>query len=147
MESHLKPLTATRSLFIEAPSESIWTIHADIARWSRWQSGISSTEVVEPLGIGSRFGWKSGGLTISSTIRVWEPDRKMSWTGTALGTRANHSWLLEPQMGGTLVTAEESMEGWLVNVLRCLTPSFLDRSLDLWLRNLRFAAETRERLN
>ena len=33
------------------------------------------------------------------------------------------------------------MAGWLVSLLKLLTPTFLDRSLDVWLRDLKTKAE------
>jgi hypothetical protein len=48
---------------------------------------------------------------------------------------------LQPQNGGTLVTTEESMSGWLVSILKLLAPGFLDKSLDGWLHDLKNKAE------
>lgn len=134
-------LTARRSVTIDAPPEVVWRIHTDIDIWSQWHKGVSRARTLSTLGAGTAFEWKSGGLTIRSTIRTWEPNRSISWMGSALGTRAMHSWTLEPQHGRTLVTTEESMEGWLVSLLARISPSFLEQSLDEWLRDLKSAAE------
>jgi hypothetical protein len=42
---------------------------------------------------------------------------------------------------GTLVTTEESMEGWLIVLLKPLLPRFLEKSLDVWLGSLKAKAE------
>jgi hypothetical protein len=49
--------------------------------------------------------------------------------------------MLQAQNGGTLVTIEESMAGRLVSLLKLLTPTFLDRSLDVWLHDLKNKAK------
>lgn len=137
----MSTVTAHRHLTIEAPLEVVWKIHTDIDAWSQWQSAISSAHARGPLAVGSQFDWKSGGLTIASTVQTLEPNQRISWTGKALGTRANHTWMLQAKNGGTLVTTEESMTGWLVSVLNLFTPTFLDKSLDVWLRELKNKAE------
>ena len=48
---------------------------------------------------------------------------------------------LKPHQDGTLVTTEESMDGWLVNVMKVMMPRFLDKSLDGWLQSLKRQAE------
>ena len=40
-----------------------------------------------------------------------------------------------------MVTTEESMDGWLVKVLKVVMPRFLDASLDVWLQSLKQQAE------
>ena len=39
------------------------------------------------------------------------------------------------------MTTEESMEGWLISILKPLMPGFLDKSLDVWLKTLKNKAE------
>jgi uncharacterized protein YndB with AHSA1/START domain len=141
----MAPLTAQKRVVIEASPEVVWKVHTDINAWSQWQRSISSAHVVAPLAVGSRFSWKSGGFTITSTVHTLEPNQRISWTGKSLGSRANHTWLLQAQNGGTLVTTEESMAGWLVSLLRLLAPTFLDRSLDVWLHDLKNKAEATNR--
>lgn len=133
---------AKKRLVIEASPEIVWKIHTDVNAWSQWQRSISSARTVAPLAVGSSFRWRSGGLIITATVHTLEPNRRMSWTGKSLGTQASHTWVLEAQNGGTLVTTEESMAGWLVSLLKLLAPTFLDRSLDVWLHDLKNKAES-----
>jgi hypothetical protein len=93
------------------------------------------------LRVGSTFQWKAGGLTITATVQVVEPGRRIGWTGRALGTQAKHIWTLKPHQDGTLVTTEESMDGWFVKVMKVMMPRFLDESLDGWLQSLKQHAE------
>jgi hypothetical protein len=40
-----------------------------------------------------------------------------------------------------MLTTEESMEGWLVSILKIIMPKFLEGSLDTWVQNLKGKAE------
>jgi hypothetical protein len=131
------PVVTRRELFILAQPHTVWKIHTDIDAWSRWQPGIALSKLEGSLRVGSVFRWKTGGLTITSTIQVVEPDERIGWTGQALGTQAKHIWNFRPYQDGTLVTTEESMDGWFVRILKIVMPTFLDQSLDLWLQSLK----------
>lgn len=137
----MSQVTAQKHLVIEASPEVVWKVHTDINAWSQWQSSISSAHAVAPLAVGSTFEWKSGGLTIASTVETLEPNRRISWTGKALGTQAKHTWMLQPRNGGTLVSTEEWMAGWLVSLLKLFAPTFLEKSLDVWLHDLKNKAK------
>lgn len=71
-----------------------------------------------------------------------EQDHLIGWTGKSQGAQAKHIWKFMPQDNGTLVTTEESMEGWSVRLLKLVMPKFLDNSLNTWLRNLKIQAES-----
>ena len=135
------PLVSRKELFIQAHPDVVWKIHTAINAWSQWQPGIASARLDAPLRVGSTFQWKAGGLTITATVQVVEPGQRMGWTGRALGTQAKHIWTLKPHQDGTLVTTEESMDGWLVKVLKVMMPRFLDESLDGWLQSRKRHAE------
>jgi uncharacterized protein YndB with AHSA1/START domain len=134
-------LIAHKEIFIQAPPEAVWKIHTDINSWGQWHPGITMTNLTGPLAAGSVFQWQTGGLTLTSTIQVVEPNQRIGWTGKAIGTQASHLWKMEAHQGGTLLTTEESMDGWLVVLLKLLMPKFLDKSLDTWMQNLKHKAE------
>ena len=134
-------LIARNQTFIEAPPQIVWNIQTDINNWSAWQPGITESKLETPLTVGSVFRWKSGGLSLTSTVQVIEPGQKIGWTGRALGAHARHIWRLMPQNNGTLGTTEESMEGWSIRLLKLISSKFLDNSLDTWLQNLKTKAE------
>jgi uncharacterized protein YndB with AHSA1/START domain len=139
------PLLAHKDIFIEAPPQIVWKIHIDIDNWSRWQTAITASKLESPLAVGSAFRWRSGGLNVTSTVQVLEPNRLIGWTGKSLGAQAKHIWKFIPQDNGTMVTTEESMEGWSVGLLKLVMPKFLVNSLDTWLRNLKTQAESNYR--
>ncbi len=139
------PLAARKELFIQAAPEVIWKVHTNVNAWSQWHPGITMAQLEGPLTVGARFRWKSGGLTITSTVHILEPNHRIAWTGKALGTTAKHMWMLQPYQDGTVLVTEESMSGWLIRLLKVLMPTFLEKSLQTWVQSLKSQAERSQR--
>lgn len=134
------PVKAHVQVQISAPPARVWGLLVDAAAWPNWYPDIESVEAPASLSMGAHFTWKSGSTSIHSVVHLFEPQRRLSWTGTAFPARAVHVWELEPTPGGgTLVTVDESMEGPLLN---WLYPSakLADADAD-WLAALKRAAE------
>lgn len=136
------PLVARKEIFIQAQPQIVWKIHTDINSWSQWQPSITLSKLEGSLIVGAVFQWKSGGITINSTVQVVEPNERIGWTGKAIGTQVKHIWTLKPHKDGTLLTTEESMDGLLIKVLKVVMPKFLEESLDIWLQSLKKQAES-----
>ncbi|XGW00162.1 MAG: SRPBCC family protein [Leptolyngbya sp. BL-A-14] len=135
------PAIARHEMLIHASSQKVWQLLTDINHWSTWYPTISESKLEGLLQSGSTFRWKSGGTTIQSTLQDVEPHHRLTWTGRALGTRAIHVWILEPQTDGVLVKTEESFDGWLVGLLKGMMQKTLDTSLQAWLERLKQTAE------
>jgi uncharacterized protein YndB with AHSA1/START domain len=140
------PLVARNEIIIQTPPEEVWKILTDIDNWNKWQPGVVRAKLNGPLATHSVFHWKSGGLKITSTLQVVEPNRQIGWTGKALGTKARHLWVLKPYKNGTQVMTEESMDGWLAGIIKLVRPGFLEDSLKKTLKNLREKSETETRV-
>ena len=139
--NHQAPLVAHKEILIQATPEAVWSIQADINAWKEWQPDISKSQINGALSTGSNFVWTSGGFTIISMLQEVIPQARIAWTGKAMWSQARHIWTFRPQSGGTLVTTEESMEGWLISIMKILMPNFLDKSLDVWLTALKNKSE------
>lgn len=135
------PVVGHSEIQIDAPLEAVWRVQADIDGWSTWHPDVSRSELKGPLAPGTVFRWASGGTPIRSVLREVEPERRLSWTGRALGTRAVHVWTFEAHEGGTCVRTEESMEGWPVRLFRGSMQRMLDQGLRTWLEHLKQAVE------
>ncbi|MEH1896813.1 MAG: SRPBCC family protein [Nostoc sp.] len=135
------PAIARHTIMINASSEKIWQVLADINHWNVWYPNISESKLEGLLKPGSVFFWKSGGISITSTLQEVEPHHRISWTGKTRGTQAIHVWILEPHEKGVLVRTEESFEGWLVRMLRGMMQKTLDTSLESWLQHLKHQVE------
>lgn len=137
------PATAQSELRIQAPLERVWRIQTDIDHWSEWNSNVQRAKLEGPLAPGSVFRWKSGGMSIVSTLEEVEPMRKLGWTGRALGVQAIHIWDFKREGDETVVTTRESFEGWWVSLLPGMTRKLLDGALREWLGSLKRRAETK----
>jgi uncharacterized protein YndB with AHSA1/START domain len=135
------PLIARKEIFIQASPNKVWEIQTNINAWKDWQPGISRSQLNGVLTVGALFQWTSGGFAVTSTLQEVEPKRRIAWTGNAFGSKAKHVWVFKPQGDGTRVTTEESMEGWLIVLLKPLMPKFLEQSLDVWVSSLKTKAE------
>jgi uncharacterized protein YndB with AHSA1/START domain len=135
------PLVARKEIFIQASLDKVWGIQTNINSWKDWQPDIRRAQLDGALTPGSVFRWTTGGFAVTSTLQEVEPKRRVAWTGQAFGSSAKHIWAFRPQGDGTLVTTEESMEGWLILLLKPLMPRFLEKSLDVWLGSLKTKAE------
>jgi uncharacterized protein YndB with AHSA1/START domain len=137
---HDAPVTAHLHIEIAAPPSRVWTLLIDAPSWPTWATQIESVSSSGPLTNGQFFTWKSGGSTIHSQVQLFEPERRLSWTGTALTAKAVHVWELTPgRDGGTTVTVNESMDGPL---MKTIYPSAKLAEADKgWLSALKKAAE------
>ena len=136
------PATTDQTVDIAAEPERVWQVLSDIDQWPRWQSDIPAAHLTGPLQAGSSFDWQTGGLTIHSTLHTVQPQAGLGWSGKSFGAFAVHNWTLTPQADGTRVRVQESMEGWLVQLLQFYFRRNLPTSIAVWLNNLKKAAET-----
>lgn len=134
-------IESIKALYINAPVKKVWAVHTDINKWATWQADITEASLGGRLASGAVFRWKSGGMSIESTIEKLVEGEEISWSGRALGTRALHKWYFKKKGDGTIVSTEEAMGGWLVLILRIVMPKFLDKSIDRWLEQLKKKAE------
>jgi uncharacterized protein YndB with AHSA1/START domain len=135
------PMVARKEIFVNASPEAVWKIQSNINGWRDWQTDITKSQLDGELKPNAIFKWTSGGFAVTSTIQEVVPQQRLAWSGKALGSFAKHIWMFKPQDGGTLVTTEESMEGWLISILKPFAPGFLDKSLEVWIQNLKKRAE------
>lgn len=137
------PATATGELDIAASPEVVWDAISDIEAWPSWNPDVKTARLEGPFAVGSVFRWKAGGASLTSTLRVVEPPRELSWSGRAMGIRAIHVFRFEPSDLGTLARSEESWAGLVPSLLRGYSRRTLDRGIRRVLRLLKDEAERR----
>jgi hypothetical protein len=135
------PAVANHELIINAQVQNIWDLVTGIERWPSWNSAVKSANLNGTFKVGTTFNWKSGGISIVSTLQVIEPKIKLVWSGKAIGTRAIHVWTFQNTPNGVLVRTSESFEGWLVVLMRKAMQKTLDEALVAWLYELKSQAE------
>ncbi|WP_223653025.1 SRPBCC family protein [Hymenobacter psoromatis] len=143
--SQLNPAAPVRSrhtVRMEAPAARAWQVLSQVNQWPAWQPEIAYAHLPGPVQNGAQFDWSASGyLPIHSTLHTVEPSVSFGWSGAAFGSFAVHNWQFVSHEGYTEVTAEETMEGWLVRLLRPIMQPALDRANARWLARLKQAAE------
>ena len=137
------PVRSRREVQVDAPPTVVWDVLADVDAWPRWNDTVKTATLGGPVARGTKFRWKAGPTTITSTLEEVERPERLGWTGRALGLSAVHMWRLQPRDGGTHVTTEESMQGGLARLLRPLIQKNVDESLLAWVGKLKAEAESR----
>lgn len=135
------PVKCSKSITINADIEKVWSILTGISNWPEWQTDISRSDLPGDLKPGSTFEWKSGGAKITSTIHTAEPFNSFGWTGKGFGLFAVHNWMLLENNGTTIVTTEESMEGFMAKLLRKPLNSSVEKGMHNWLNLLKHECE------
>jgi hypothetical protein len=140
------PASASGEIEVAASPEIIWDIMTDIDNWPNWNKDVSWAALSGQFEAGSKFRWKSGPGTISSTIRQVERPRVLAWTGKTLGIYAIHLWKLEPQNGSTVIRTEESWEGLVTRIFSGKMQKTLEKAINSGLQYLKAEAERRAKL-
>jgi uncharacterized membrane protein len=135
------PVITKKSIVINAPVEKVWEVFSDVNNWNNWQKEIEMPEINGAFKKGTSFHWKSNGLTITSILQAVETNKMVGWSGPAFGAFAIHTWFFTEADGHTTIRVEESMEGWLVKLLKGTFQSSLDTSIENWLNYLKIESE------
>ena len=138
------PVVGSSEIEIATAPEIAWDVLTAIGRWPSWNPAVTSVSFEGDIAPGSAFRWKAGPGTITSTIQVVEPLRRIAWTGTSFGVKAIHVHTFEPRDGGTLVTSEESYDGVVARLFHGRLQKVLDGALESGLQHLKAEAERRE---
>ncbi|WP_284740715.1 SRPBCC family protein [Amycolatopsis sp. RTGN1] len=146
--------------FVKAPVDTVWKVQTGIEGWPAWQAAVTSAKRLDPgpLHPGSRFRWTTPApatpsspattLVITSTVGQVQPERCIRWSGPAIGEglridRGVHVWTFTPVRGGVVVRTEESWTGAQIEADPATAIKYLAPGLDLWLADLKTAAEAR----
>ncbi|MFD2466517.1 SRPBCC family protein [Amycolatopsis silviterrae] len=146
--------------FIKAPLSTVWRLHTDVESWPRWQKPVTSMKRLDPgrLHPGSQFRWTTPApatpstpattLVITSTVHQAKPGQCIRWSGPAIGQglridKGTHVWNFVPVRGGVIVRTEESWTGQQLEADAATAIKYLAPGLDLWLADLKAAAESR----
>ena len=126
---------------VAAAPEIVWRVLTDVDRWPSWNPDVKSASLEGPLSAGTRFRWKAGPGTITSTLQSVEAPHRIGWTGKTFGINAIHVHRLEQHGGTTIVRSEESWDGLPVRLLRGLMRKALAKAVNSGLRHLKVEAE------
>jgi len=137
------PVKCSKTITINARSKRVWEVLTNINNWANWQTDISISKLQGELKQGTTFVWKTGGVKINSTLHTVNPYKQFGWTGKTFGMFAIHNWALTENDGKTIVTVEESMEGFFAILLKKPFNKNLEKGMQRWLALLKTACESK----
>lgn len=132
----------SQEIIINSNPDLVWEILTGVEDWPSWNEKVTKTSIKEELQVGSVFSWKSGGVNIHSKLHSYKDQQIMGWTGHTIGAKAVHNWHLIPTENGTKVIVEESMDGWLVELLKKSMNKKLEADMIFWLSRLKSECES-----
>lgn len=135
------PVVQKKDIIINATPEKVWQILTNIDNWGQWNQRIKQPKRQGPLEVGNTFTWKTNGSKIKSKIHSCSPNKVFGWQGKAFGVSAIHNWYLEPSGKGTKVSVEESMQGWIINLMKKKMNEKLEEDMLFWLAQLKQESE------
>ncbi|MGL5864010.1 MAG: SRPBCC domain-containing protein [Phycicoccus sp.] len=114
-----------------------WSTYYGNARRVRHRSG-TWPEVT----LGTRFSWVTFGAPVTTEVTDLERPSRLGWTGTGLGARGHHLWVLErTDDGGTVIRTEETQRGTAVRLLGPVLVPTMRRQHQRWVDGLSRVAE------
>ena len=136
------PVVQKKEIIIHATPDKVWQVLTDIESWNNWNERIKRPKIQGELKVGNAFTWETNGSRIKSVIHTFIPHKILGWQGKALGATAIHNWYLEPTEKGTKVSVEESMGGWIINLMKKKMNEKLAEDMSFWLKQLKQACES-----
>jgi hypothetical protein len=135
------PAFSQAQIQIATTPDRVWDLLTNVNRWPQWNALVQTAVLGGPLHPGSVFKWKSKGLTVISTLEDVTPNKRLTWTGKAFGTRAIHTWEIARTKQGVVLRTEESFDGWLPRLMPKTMQRTLDETLPAWLKAIKSEAE------
>ena len=121
-----------------------WLVRAPL--WPNWYENASDVRIAGPeedLTDGSRFRWKTMGITVSCKVTEYIFEERIAWSGRAFGIEVHHAWVLTPSNLGCKVLTEETQRGWPAILGKLfLLPRQMHAAHQLWLEGLQCQAQS-----
>ncbi len=140
------PVTCTNSIVIDSSAFEVWEVLTAINKWPEWNKAISKSRLLGPLQAGSRFKWKTGGISISSILLTVIPYTSFGWSGKSLGISAIHTWNITELKRVTEVRVEESLQGLIPRLFNRILTKTIEKNMQKWLEFLKDECELKQRV-
>lgn len=131
----------TNSLSVTVKPEHLWAWLIRAQLWPTWYPNSSDVVFLNSsgpdLGLGTRFRWKTFGVTIESEVHEFEPFRRLAWNAVGTGVDAYHAWLFEPRPAACNILTEETQNGFLAKLGSIAMPNRMHKYHQIWLECLR----------
>ncbi|MCW3480970.1 SRPBCC domain-containing protein [Neisseriaceae bacterium JH1-16] len=140
------PVHVRNQLDMAAAPARVWAWLIRAPLWPSWYANAAQVRPLDGSGqdlrAGSRFRWKTFGITITSTVLEYVPGERIGWDAYAFGVDAYHAWVLQPSERGCLVLTEETQHGWLARLSNLAMPRRMHKYHQLWLEQLEAQARS-----
>ncbi len=130
---------------IPATPETVWAWLIRATLWPTWYANSQNVRIDSggsDLAAGSKFRWKTFGVTLNSSVEEFSPPERLSWSARSTGIDVYHGWLIERTPAGCHVLTEESQNGLAARLSNALRPNNMSRYHQLWLERLLLKAKT-----
>lgn len=138
------PVHVRNELSINAAPEIVWAWLIRAQLWPTWYPNSANIRFLRGnppyLSLGTRFRWKTFGVTIQSMVLEFVPYERLAWDAHSSGLDAYHAWLIQKTESGCHVITEETQRGWLARLARVLRPRRMEQQHQIWLEGLRAKA-------
>ena len=141
------PVSSHNELVIASPADRVWAWLVRAKRWPEFYKNARRVEIeggAEDLSPGVTFRWTTFNLRVTTTVREFEPSRRLAWFGAGYGSAGYHSWTLEPRGEHCHVVTEETQRGFLPSLGRLYIRGAQHRNHHAWLEGLARMATTTE---
>lgn len=128
-----------QSAIINAPILDVWNLLVNVSAWPEWNDEIKKVHC-EKVEEGAEFDWTIRHMHLRSKFQVIQEPTLMTWVGKSNFVKAIFVWELEASDEQTIVTVEESVEGFVVPIFNNHTK--LHDILVDWLKALKEKAES-----
>jgi uncharacterized protein YndB with AHSA1/START domain len=140
------PVHVRNELDMAAAPKRVWAWLIRATLWPTWYVNSANVKILEGTGLdvqkGTRFRWKTFGVTITSTVLEYVPRERIAWDAQAFGIDAYRAWVLQPFARGCHVVTEETQRGWLARLGKLFMPNRMHKFHQLWLEGLATKART-----
>ncbi|MGD0645857.1 MAG: SRPBCC domain-containing protein [Candidatus Bathyarchaeia archaeon] len=135
------PVHARNELELASPPEIVWAWLIRAQLWPTWYPNSANVQFLSgqspDLALGTRFRWKTFGVTVKSTVLEFVPYERLAWDAHGSGLDSYHPWLIKKTDQGCDVLTEETERGWLARLARTLRPNRIEQLHQVWLEGLR----------
>ena len=135
------PVHVRNELAMASNPETVWAWLIRAQLWPTWYPNSANIQFLtgQPpeLALGTRFRWKTFGITIESTVKEFVPYERLAWDAHGSGLDAYHAWLIIKTSQGCNVITEETQRGLLPRLLNALAPKRMEKQHQVWLEKLK----------
>ena len=138
-------LHVKNELAMDVKPEVVWVWLVRARLWPTWYSNSANVAIEgggPDLKAGSKFRWKTFGVTLDSRVEEFVPVERLAWSAKTTGIDAYHAWLIEATSAGCHVKTEETQNGWLAALNGTVRPNDMRRKHQSWLEGLLSKART-----